>query len=181
MIRPCVPEHEMNAILERCHSSPYAGHHAGDRTAAKVLQSGFYWPTLFRDAHRFVKNCDACQRTGNIGRRQEMPMNYSLVCEPFDVWGLDYLGPFPVSDGYTHILVAVDYVTKWVEALPTKHADAATSLKMIKDIILPRFGVPKILITDGGSHFIQGIFGRVLHKYGVTHRIASPYHPQTSG
>jgi transposase InsO family protein len=84
-------------------------------------------------------------------------------------------------DEYTHILVVVDYVTKWVEALPTKHADAATSLKMIKDIILPRFGVPKILITDGGSHFIQGIFRRVLRKYGVTHRIASPYHPQTSG
>ena len=77
--------------------------------------------------------------------------------------------------------MAVDYVTKWVEAIPTPHADAATSLKMIKDIILPRFGVPKVLITDGGSHFIQGIFRRILRKYGVTHRIASPYHPQTSG
>ena len=83
-----------------------------------------------------------------------MPMYYSLVCEPFDVWGLDYLGPFPILDGYSHILVAVDYVTKWVEAIPTKHADATTSLKMIKDIILPEFGVPKILNTDGGSHFI---------------------------
>ena len=59
MIRHCVPEHEMNAILEKCHSSPYAGHHAGDRTAAKVLQSGFYYPTLFRDAHMFIKNCEA--------------------------------------------------------------------------------------------------------------------------
>ena len=86
-----------------------------------------------------------------------MPMNYSLVFGPFDVWGLNYLGLFPVSDGYTHILVAVDYVTKWVEALATKHSDVPTSLKMIKDIILPRFGVPKILITDDGSHFIQGI------------------------
>jgi hypothetical protein len=117
----------MNVILESHHSSPYAGHHAGDRTIAKVLQSGFYRPTLFRDAHRYVKNCDACQRTRNIDRRQEMPMNYSLVSEPLDVWGFDYLGPFPVSDGHTHILVAVDYVTKWVEAQPTKHADAATS------------------------------------------------------
>jgi transposase InsO family protein len=108
-------------------------------------------------------------------------MNYNIVCEPFDVWDLDYLGPFLVLDGLTHILVAVDYVTKWVEAIPTHHTDAATSLKMIKDIILPRFGVPKVLITDGGSHFIQGIFRRILCKYGVTHRIASPYHPQTSG
>ena len=63
-------------------------HHTGDRTAHKVLQSGFYWPTLFKDARKFVLSCDECQRIGNISRRQEMPMNYSLVIEPFDVWAL---------------------------------------------------------------------------------------------
>ena len=89
-----------------------------DRTAHKVLQSGFYWPTLFKDARKFVFSCDECQRVGNIDKRQEMPMNYSLVIEPFDVWGFDYMGPFPKSNGYTHILVVVDYVTKWVEAIP---------------------------------------------------------------
>ena len=60
----------------------------------KVLQSGFYWPTLFKDARKFVVSCNECQRIGNISRRQEMPMNYSLVIEPFDVWGFDYMGPF---------------------------------------------------------------------------------------
>jgi hypothetical protein len=181
MIRKCVPDHEMNAILRACHDGPYGGHHGGDRTAAKMLQSGFYWPTLFKDAHNYVKNCDACQRMGNIGRRQEMAMQYNLTIEPFDVWGMDYMGPFTVSNGNTHILVAVDYVTKWVEAIPTAHADAATSVKMIKDIIFPRFGVPRFLITDGGSHFMNGTFRKILYKYGVTHRVASPYHPQTSG
>ena len=73
----------------------------------------------------------------------------------------------------TLTLAAIDYVTKWVEALPTKHADAATSLKMIKGIILPKFGVPKILITDGGSHFIQGIFGKVLYVRGNSPSIFS--------
>ena len=87
--------------------------HAGDRTAHKVLQSCFYWPTLFKDARKFVLSCDECQRIGNISRCQEMPMNYSLVIEPFDVWDFDYMGPFPSSNGYTHILVVVDYVTKW--------------------------------------------------------------------
>ena len=77
----------MNAILQACHDSPYGGHHAGDRPAAKVLQSGLYWPTLFKDAHRYVKHCDACEKMGNIRRRQEMAMNYSLVIEPFDVGG----------------------------------------------------------------------------------------------
>ena len=54
-------------------------------------------------------------------------MNYSLVIEPFDCWGFDFIGPFPPSQGYTHILAAVDYVTKWVEAIPTKSADGETS------------------------------------------------------
>ena len=56
-------------------------------------------------------------------------MNYSLVIEPFDCWGFDFMGPFPISDGYTHILVAVDYVTKWVEAIPTSSADGKTSFE----------------------------------------------------
>jgi hypothetical protein len=125
------------------------------------------------DARKFVLSCDECQRIGNIGRRQEMPMNYSLVIEPFDVWGFDYTRPFPSSNGYTHILVAVDYVTKWVEAILTSSA----SIKMLKEVIFPRFGVPRYLMTDGGSHFIHGAFQKILAKYDVNHRIASPYHP----
>jgi transposase InsO family protein len=108
-------------------------------------------------------------------------MNYSLVTEPFDCWGFDFMGLFPPSEGYTHILVAVDYVTKWVEAIPMKSADGETSLKMLKDIIFPRFCVPRYLMTDGGSHFIHGGFRKTLARYDVNHRIASAYHPQTSG
>ena len=83
----------------------YGGHHAGDGTSHKVLQSRFYWPTLFKDARKFVLSCDEYQIIGNIGKRQEMPMNYSLGVEPFDVWDFDYMGPFPSSNGYTHILL----------------------------------------------------------------------------
>ena len=113
-----------------------------------------------------------CQRIGNISRRQEMPMNYSLVIEPFDVWGFDFMGPFPSSDGYTHILVVVDYVTKWVEAIPTSSADHNTSIKMLKEVIFPRFGVPRYLMIEGGSHFIHGALRKMLAKYDVNHRIA---------
>ena len=71
-----------------------------------------------------------------------MPMNYSLVVEPFDIWGFDYMGHFPSSNGYTHILVVVDYVTKWVEAIPISSADHNT-IKMFKEVTFPRFGVPR--------------------------------------
>src|SRR3954462_224705 len=136
---------------------------------------------LSKDARRYVLSCDKCQRVGNISRRNEMPMNYSLVIEPFDCWGFDFMVPFPPSHKYTHILVDVDYVTKWVEAIPTESADHKTSLKMLKDVIIPGFGVPRHLMTDGGSHFTHGAFRKDLAKFDVNHRIASPYHPQTSG
>ena len=108
-------------------------------------------------------------------------MNYSLVIEPFDVWGFGYMGPFPSSNGYTYILVVVDYVTKWVEVIPTSSVDPNASIKMHKEVIFPRFGVPRYLITDGGSHFIHGAFRKLLANYDVNHRIASLYHPQSSG
>src|SRR3954471_8084158 len=109
-----------------------------------------------------------------------MPMNYSLVIKPFDCWGFYFMGPFPPSHKYTHILVAVDCVTKWVEAIPTESAYHKTSMKMLKDVIFSRFGVPRYLMTDGGSHFTHGAFRKALSKYDVNHRIASHYHPQNS-
>ena len=71
-----------------------------------------------------------------------MLMNYSLVIEPFDVWGFDYMGPFLSSNWYTHILVDVDYITKWVEAIPTSSADHNTSIKMLKEVIFPKVWSP---------------------------------------
>ena len=74
------------------------------------------------------------------------------------------MGPFPSSNGYTHILVAVDYVTEWVDAIPTTSVDHNTSIKMLKEVIFPRFGVPRYLMTDAGSHFIHGAFRKFLAK-----------------
>ena len=87
----------------------------------------------------------------------------------------------PTLHGNTHILIAIDYVTKWEEAIPTKSVDHKTSLKMLKEVIFPRFGMPIYLMTDGVSHFINGAFRKALAKYDVNHRVSSQYHPQTSG
>jgi hypothetical protein len=79
MIRRCVPEDEMLPILKVCHDSPYGAHHAGFRTTSKVLHSGFYWPTLLKNGCEFVKDRSACQLMSNIGKRQEIAMNYNLI------------------------------------------------------------------------------------------------------
>jgi len=179
--RRCVPQEETEQILHCCHSSAYGGHASTDKTAAKVLQAGFFWPTLFHDAREYVLRCDKCQRTGNISRRHEMPLNSILEVELFDVWGIDFMGPFPSSCNNKYILVAVDYVSKWVEAVASPTADSAVVRKLFKKIIFPRFGVPRVVISDGGSHFINRQFDALLLKYGVKHKVATPYHPQTSG
>ncbi|XP_074282639.1 uncharacterized protein LOC141607177 [Silene latifolia] len=125
--------------------------------------------------------CDACQRTGNISKRHEMPQNGILKVEIFDVWGIDYQGPFPSSQGNKYILVAVDYVSKWVEAIATPNCDAKTVIKLFRKIIFPRFGVPRVVISDKGMHFREQQLTALLSKYGVKHRRGLGYHPQTSG
>ncbi|GJV37699.1 reverse transcriptase domain-containing protein [Tanacetum coccineum] len=119
IIRRCVDGKEALEILEACHSGPTGGHYGANFTAKKIFDAGFFWPTIYKDAYEFVKTCDACQKQGKISQRDEMPQNAIQVCEIFDLWGIDFMGPFPSS--------------------------------------------------------------RVMSKYGVTHRLSTPYHPQTSG
>nr|GFB53990.1 reverse transcriptase domain-containing protein [Tanacetum cinerariifolium] len=83
-------------ILEACHNGPTGGHHGANLIAKKVFDSGFFLPTIYKDAHELVKNCDSCQRQGKISQRDEMPQNSIQICEIFDVWGIDFMGPFPI-------------------------------------------------------------------------------------
>ena len=150
------------------------------KKVAKVLQSGFFWPTLFKDAHHHVLKCDQCQRMRGISQRNEMPLQNIMEVEVFDCWGIDFMGLFPSSVGNEYIMVAIDYVSKWVEAMDTSRNDAKTMVKFIKNIF-SRLGVPRILISDGGLHFCNTQLQKVLSQYHVNHRVASPYHPQTNG
>ncbi|RVW92647.1 Transposon Ty3-I Gag-Pol polyprotein [Vitis vinifera] len=181
IIRKCVPEEEQQGILNHCHENACGGYFVSQKTAMKVLQSGFTWPSLFKDAHIMCRSCDRCQRLGRLTKRNQMPMNPILIVELFDVWGIDFMGPFPMSFGNSYILVGVDYVSKWVEAIPCKQNDHRVVLKFLKENIFSRFGVPKAIISDGGTHFCNKPFETLLAKYGVKHKVATPYHPQTSG
>jgi transposase InsO family protein len=110
-----------------------------------------------------------------------MPQQPILEVEIFDVWGIDFMGPFPPSKGNEFILVAVDYVSKWVEALACAKADANSVKRLFNDVIFPRLGVPRVVISDGGKHFINRQFEQLLRRHGVTHKVSTPYHPQTNG
>ena len=110
-----------------------------------------------------------------------MSLNPILVVELFDVWEIDFMGSFPLTFGHSYILVGVDYVSKWVEAIACKHNDHKVVVKFLKENIFTRFGVPKAIISDGGTHFCNKIFNNLLARYGVKHKVAIPYHPQKIG
>ncbi|GJW69700.1 reverse transcriptase domain-containing protein [Tanacetum coccineum] len=143
-------------ILKACHSGPTGGHYGANFTAKKIFDAG------------------------NISQRDEMPQNAIQVCEIFDLWGIDFMGPFPSSRGIKYILVAVDYLSKWVEAKALPTNDARVVVKFLKSLF-SRFGAPRAIISDRGTYFCNDKFDKVMSKYGVTHRLSTPYHPQMSG
>ncbi|GJU71645.1 reverse transcriptase domain-containing protein [Tanacetum coccineum] len=138
-------------ILKACHEGPTGGHHSANLTARKVFDAGFFWPTIYRDAHTMIKSYDTCQRQGKISQRDEMPQNAIQVCEIFDVEA---------------------------KALPIN--DARVVVKFLKSLFA-RFGTPRAIMSHRGTHFCNDQFAKVMSKYGVTHRLATAYHPQTSG
>ena len=117
---------------------------------------------LFAKIHAYYR----CQRLGKLTRRNMMPLNPILVIDLFYVWGIDFMGPFPMSFGYSYILVGVDYVCKWVEAILCKHNDHRVVLKFLKENIFSRFGVPKAIISDEGTHFCNKPFETLLAIMG---------------
>nr|GEZ94719.1 reverse transcriptase domain-containing protein [Tanacetum cinerariifolium] len=145
IIRRCVTGKEAIDILNACHSRPTGGHYRANYTAKKVFDSGFYWPSIYKDAFELVKRCDSCQRQGN-----------------------------------KYILVAVNYLSKWVEAKALPTNDARVVVKFLKSLI-SRFGTPKAIISDRETYFCNDQFSRVMEKYGVTYRLSTTYRPQTSG
>ncbi|GJW41809.1 reverse transcriptase domain-containing protein [Tanacetum coccineum] len=147
VIRRCVYGQEAVDILAACHNGPTGGHNGANYTAKKVFNSGFYWPTIYRDAHDM---------------------------------GINFMGPFLSYRGNKYILVVVDYLSKWVEEKALLTNDAQVVVKILKSLFA-RFRTPRAIISDRGTHFCNDQFAKVMLKYGVTHRLSTAYHPQTSG
>ncbi|KAK6162957.1 hypothetical protein DH2020_002798 [Rehmannia glutinosa] len=128
-----------------------------------------------------MQQCDRFQRMGNISRCHEKPKTNEMEVELFDVWGIDFMGPFPSSSGYQYILLAVEYVSRWVEAIPSQTNYAQVVMRFLKKNIFTRFRTPRALISDGGSHFVNKLMSKLLEKYGVRHKVELAYHPQANG
>nr|GEU56390.1 reverse transcriptase domain-containing protein [Tanacetum cinerariifolium] len=180
MIRRCIYGFETQKILDECHHDPTGGHYGPFTTTKKVFDVGFYWQTIFKEVHTLVQNCDACQRSSSLSRKNEMPQNSIQVSEIIDILGIDFIGPFPKFHKSKYILVAIDYVPKWAKAEALPMNDTRVVINYLTKLF-SRFGIPKVLISDRGTHFCNKQMDKVLKRFGVYHPFSIAYHPQTSG
>ena len=140
------------------HYGPMGGHFQSDTTAKKIQQSGLWWLTLYTDCKKLVSQCDRCLQLGQPLPSTEIPLisiNPSLT---FEIWAIDFIGPFPIPAKRTsarYIITAVEYVTKWAEAELVDTCSSEIAAKFIYENIITRFGCPINLISDQGSHFIN--------------------------
>ena len=128
-----------------------------------------------------MSTCDKCQRMGSISKQDEPPLQTILEVELFNIREVNFIGPFPSSFSNLDILLTIDYVSKWVEAIPTRTNDSRVVAKFLRSHIFTQFRTPRALITDRGTHLCNKLVDRVLRKYGVRHHTALAYHPQANG
>ena len=148
----CVESEKGQEILRDIHHGE-CGHHAASRTlVAKAFHHGFYWPTTLEEAVDLVDKCEGCQRFSAQSHMPPSALKTIPLSWPFTVWGLDMVVPFKTArGGMTHLQVAVDKFTKWIEAMPIKKLDSPTAVRFITHISV-RYGVPQSIITDNGTN-----------------------------
>jgi hypothetical protein len=148
----CISQVDGIKILREIHEGE-CGHHAAARSlVAKAFRHEFYWPTTKADADRIVELCQGCQMYSKQIHMLATALHTIPITWPFAIRGLDMVGLLKTAPlGFTHLLVAVDKFTKWVEAKPIRKLDGKTTLKFVKDIVV-RFSIPHSIITDNGTN-----------------------------
>jgi hypothetical protein len=177
----CISQVDEIKILREIHEGE-CGHHAAARSlVSKAFRHGFYCPTAKADADRIAELCQGCQMYSKQIHMPAIALHMIPITWPFAVWGLDMVGPLKIAPlGFTHLLVAVDKFTKWVEAKPIRKLDGKNALKFIKDIVV-RFGIPHSIITDNGTNLSQGEVEEYYHHNGIRLDLTSVAHPQSNG
>uniref|UniRef100_A0A2N9E761 RNA-directed DNA polymerase n=1 Tax=Fagus sylvatica TaxID=28930 RepID=A0A2N9E761_FAGSY len=178
----CLSLSESQMVMKETHAGECGEHQGKKRLYQCLLTLGYYWPTMKKDAADFVKTCHTCQVQANLIHSHPTGLQNMTTPWPFHTWGLDLIGPInPASGGCIWILVATEYFTKWVEAIPLRKATGAAVANFIREHIITRFGIPYKLVTDNGTPFINKDVREMLEHYRVKHRRSTPYYPQGNG
>jgi transposase InsO family protein len=181
ILQRCVPIPEGRELLRDIHVG-ICGHHAAPRTlVGNAFRQGFYWHTAVVDASEIVRTCEGCQFYACKSNLPAHVLQTIPITWPFAVWGLDIVGLLRKAlGGHTHLLVAIDKFSKWVEVRPITNLRAEQAVTFFTDIVY-RFGVPNYIITDNGSQFTGRKFLEFCDKFHICVDWAAVAHPQTNG
>ncbi|KAK3882655.1 hypothetical protein Pcinc_001909 [Petrolisthes cinctipes] len=155
--------------------------HLGQNQTQIAVVKIFYWKKIKEDVAHYVKTCHTCQLNQLF---KDQPAVLRLVPPPrtaFAMWSMDFTTIKKTKEGFIHILVIVDYLTKWVEAFPLMCKEGKEVLKCYENNICYRFGFPKVLITDNGTEFCNKQLDKFCEDNHIAHRVTTPYHPQSNG
>ena len=162
----CLSPSESQMVMKETHARECGEHQGKKRLCQCLLTLGYYWPTMKKDATDFVKTCHTCQIQANLIHTHPTNLQNMATPWPFHTWGLDLIGPInPASGGYIWILVATEYFTKLVEAIPLRKVTGAAILNFIREHIITCFGISYKLISDNGTPFINKDVREVLEHY----------------
>ncbi|KAG5236797.1 RNA-directed DNA polymerase (Reverse transcriptase), Ribonuclease [Salix suchowensis] len=179
----CLDEKEIGQALEEVHEGICATHANGHTMARQMQRSGYFWLTMERDCVAYVRKCHKCQVYGDKINAPPKSLFNMTSPWPFDMWGLDVIGPInpKASNGHRFILVAIDYFTKWVEANSYAHVTQKVVKKFIERDLVCRYGIPARLVTDNAQNFNGKLIVELCTKWKIKHLNSSPYRPKMNG
>lgn len=166
----CVDKEQHKKLFSTFHDQSYGGNFSSAVTIHKILRVGYYWPTLFRDASKWVGKGEAYQTFTGRPKLASLPLNLVVIDEPFQQWGLDFIGTLnpPSSVGHTHVLTVTKYFNKWVDTIPVKITTSEVVCNFIKEKISIRFGVPNKIVIDNASNFYSSKMMDFCYSYGIS-------------
>eukprot|EP00253_Pinus_taeda_P020880 PITA_20880 len=179
VLHRCLTLKEAERVLNDYHSSACGGHMSGYAIAQKILRAGYFWPSIFKDCILAVRSCHECQIYQRKMRAPPAPLHPVVTVGPFAKWGIDYMTCNPRSaGGHGYIIVAVDYFTKWAEAMPTLSEDGHTATQFLFNHVISWFGVPQAIITDHRKYFRNHKMTELTTQLGLRHDSLTLYYPQ---
>jgi len=182
---PYVPTGELRqTILKIYHDSAANGAHFGRNKTLHKIKTRYFWPSMYKDIDNYIKSCIPCAQ--HNPRRQKTPGALRPIKPPEGVWQLvsmDYHGPIsPTSQrGNKYIITLTDVLSKFVIAKAVRDNSAQTAVRFLKDDVITKFGTPRCILTDNGTHFTSSLMNELIKQIGATHLYSTPYHPQTNG
>jgi hypothetical protein len=179
----CLLEEDTERAIKEFHKGDYRGHHYWNTTRNKILREGFYWPIIFADVYKEVSSCHECQIFDGKIKMQPLRLKPIYVKESFMQWGLDFIGEIhpPYSAQHRWILTAMDYFTKWIEAIPTRQATDTIIIHFLETNIMSRFGYPVNIITDNAATLKYKKMENFCNDYNITLGHSMAYYPQGNG